>query len=73
MTIKGLTAKIVEKKGKITQIEIEGQALCVPTEFLPEKVVAQDEVKIYFSTAADATVSEKQLAKSILEQIMNGN
>jgi hypothetical protein len=72
MTINGLKAKLVEKKGKIAQIEIEGQKIEVAAEFLPPNVGIGGELRLYFSSADEGTISEKKLAKSILEEILNG-
>lgn len=71
MTIKGLEAKIVAKKGKITEIEIEGQIVSVPTESLP-RVNVSESVVLHFLGDEESTSSEKKLAKAILEEILNG-
>lgn len=71
MTIKGLQAKVLAKKGKITDIEIEGQILSIPTDSLPRFEVGQN-IAIRFLADSESTLQEKKLAKSILEEILNG-
>ena len=73
MTIKGLTAKIVENKGKMAKVEIAGQFLEVPREYLPKSCGLGETFKAYFQVETEAVVSERQLAKNILEEILNGN
>ena len=71
MTIKGLEAKVLAKKGKITDIEIEGQTLTVPTDSLP-KVEVGENIVLHFLVASESSSHEKKLAKAILEEILNG-
>ena len=72
MTIKGLEAKILAKKGKIVEIEFEGQKISVPREYLPAESEEGDFVSFHFLSSSKASMQEKQLAKSILEEILNG-
>lgn len=72
MNINGLGAKIVAKKGKMTEIEIEGQKINVPQDFLPANIAPGEEISLYFTSAGDGILQEKKLAKVILEEILNG-
>lgn len=69
---KGLDCKIVEKKGKKTEIEIEGQKVVIPSVFLPASCRSQDQIKLYFLEEEAAKLQQKELAKLILEEILNG-
>ncbi|MGA2667100.1 MAG: hypothetical protein ABSE91_03405 [Patescibacteria group bacterium] len=73
MTIHGIECKVISRQGKSAEVEIEGQKITVPAEFIPESVKAGRELKLYFLDSDEAAGQEKKLAKSILEQILNGN
>jgi len=72
MTTNGLKAKIIEKKGKRVKIEVEGQPLEVPADFLPAEIKEGQELKLFFLSSEQASIQEKKLAKFILEEILNG-
>jgi hypothetical protein len=77
MTIKGLEAKLVAKKGKLAEIEIEGpegvkQKITVPAEYLPASIEIGGHLNLYLTNSQEGTLQEKKLAKAILEEILNG-
>lgn len=72
MTIKGLEVKLVGRKGKVTEIEIEGQKITVPSEYLPASAEIGSYLNLYLMNSQEGTLQEKKLAKSILEEILNG-
>lgn len=72
MTIKGLEAKIIAKKGKNTEIEIEGQRIAVPSEYLPASFEVGSSLNLYLMNSQEGTLQEKKLAKEILSEILNG-
>ncbi len=67
-----LSCKLIEKKGKRADIEIEGQKIAVPSENLPADVKTGENFGLYFSSQKSANIKEKELAKAILEEILNG-
>jgi hypothetical protein len=72
MTIQNLSCKLIQKNGKKTEIEIEGQSLVIPSEFIPSGVAAGEELSLCFLSSKDAKIKEDNLAKLILEEILNG-
>jgi hypothetical protein len=77
MTIKGLEAKLVSRKGKTAEIEIEGpegvnQKIIVPAEYLPASTEVGANVNLYLTNSHEGTLQEKKLATAILEEILNG-
>ena len=72
MTIKGLEAKLMAKKGKTAEIEIEGQKIAIPTEYLPASIEVGGNINLYLTNSQEGTLQEKKLAKAILEEILNG-
>jgi len=77
MTIKGLEAKIIAKKGKIAEIEIEGpegasQKISIPSDFLPANFEVGRLINLYFTNSTEGILQEKKLAKEILSEILNG-
>ena len=61
----GIICKIVSISGKRVVLEVDGQSLDVAKEKLPSNIKEGEEVKIFF-------FEEKNLAKDILEEILNG-
>lgn len=72
MTINGLTCKILAKKGKKAEIEIEGQKIIVLAEYLPAAIGVGEEIRLQFLPGTESQIQEKKLAKLILEEILNG-
>jgi hypothetical protein len=72
MTIQGTTCKLIEKKGKKAEIEIDGQRLLIGLDNLPEDCQENDQFHLYFLNPSAAKIKEKELARAILEQILNG-
>ncbi len=72
MTIKGLEAKVLAKNGKIAEIEIDGQKINIPREYLPSSLCVGESTSLIFMSSKDASLEEKKLAKAILEEILNG-
>jgi len=69
---KGLEAKVIEKRGEKTILEIEGQKITVSTNSLPDSLTASQIFKVYFLRPEEGVMAEKKLAKTILEEILNG-
>ena len=72
MTINGLTAKLLEKKGKKAEIEIEGQKVVVSAELLPHSLSPGNSFRLYFLSEKESVDHQKELAQNILEEILNG-
>jgi hypothetical protein len=72
MTIKGLEAKVIAKNSKIAEIEIEGQKITLPSEYLPASVEIGESLNLYLTNSQEGILQEKKLAKAILEEILNG-
>lgn len=72
MTIQNLSCKLIQKSGKKAEIEIEGQSLTVPSEYLPSTVTPGEELSLCFLSSKDAKIKEDSMAKLILEEILNG-
>ncbi len=72
MTIQSIPVKLIERKGKRVELEIEGQKLDLPSEYLPDSIQAGEIAQLCFLTAKDAKIKEDNLAKLILEEILNG-
>lgn len=72
MTIQSITCKLIEKKGKRAEIEIEGQKIIISSEYLPLAVKNGENLQLCFSSEHSAKMKEKELARAILEEILNG-
>lgn len=77
MTIQGIDCKIIEKRGKKALIEIDGpdgekQKISIPSENIPQKALPGQSLKIFVLENNEALISQKKLAKAILEEILNG-
>jgi len=72
MTINNLTCKLIARRGKQAEIEIEGQKILVPVTHLPIGLVENEEFDLCFLSAKEAKIKEEGLAKLILEEILNG-
>jgi len=67
-----LSCKLIAKRGKKAEIEIEGQNLTIPIDSLPASIDEGEIIELYFSTVKDAKMKEETLARLILEEILNG-
>ena len=72
MTIQNLSCKLIQRSGKKAEIEIEGQSLIIPSEYISNVIKAGEELSLCFLTSKDARMKEENLAKLILEEILNG-
>lgn len=72
MTINGLPCKLLEKKGKKAEVEVEGQILVIPANFLPSGIKNNEVFFVHFSDEKTAKAQEKKIAQAILEEILNG-
>jgi len=72
MTINGLSCKLIDKKGKKAEIEIEGQIVNVSSEYLPQSLKIGEEIKVHFLSVNQEKLHEKELAQAILAEILNG-
>ncbi len=68
----GLICKIISIRGKKVEVEIEGQKVLLSSVFMPKKISEGQEIKLYPYNLEDLSSKEKQLAKAILEEILNG-
>jgi len=71
--MKPLQAKVLAKNDKIGEIEINGQKITLPVEYLPNDVESGQNISINIFNPNPSTIQEKKLAKAILEEILNGN
>ncbi len=67
-----INCKILEKKGKKVEVEIEGQKVIVPQDIIPNTLSKDKTLKIIFLNSSESVITEKILAKTILEEILNG-
>lgn len=72
MSQKSIEAKIIEKKGDKTVLEINKQQVNVASNCLPDSASQGKTLKLYFLNPEEAVTSDKKLAKVILEEILNG-
>lgn len=72
MTIQGIECKILVRQGKRAEIEIEGQKLLIPSDFIPSDACSGQTLKLFFLNSDEANLEEKKMAKAILEHILNG-
>lgn len=71
MPQKGIEAKIKEVGEERTLLEIENQKLFLDSKCLPENSLKGEKLKLYLLNTEEG-VSEKKIAKVILEEILNG-
>lgn len=67
-----LTCKIVAVKGEMVEIQIEGQTITLSKKFFSEVLSEKDQFQLFLFNPKCPNLNEKQLAKSILEEILNG-
>lgn len=72
MTINGLLCKLLAKKGKKAEIEIEGQKIAISVEHLPCNISPGNSFRLYFLSEKESVDHQKELAQKILEEILNG-
>jgi hypothetical protein len=72
MTIQGIDCKIVNRLGKRAEIEVEGQKITIPSDFVPNDAGTGATLKLFFLNSGEANLEEKKMAKAILEHILNG-
>lgn len=72
MTINSLSCKLIDKKGKKAEIEIEGQMVNISSDYLPRSLEIGEEIKLHFLSVNQEKLHEKELAQAILEEILNG-
>ncbi|HLB95995.1 MAG TPA: hypothetical protein VJK26_03800 [Patescibacteria group bacterium] len=70
--MKSLTGKILEKNGQKAVLEIEKQKINLSSDRLPASAVEGSILKVYLLNPEQGVVSDKNLAKTILEEILNG-
>lgn len=66
-----LTCKIIKKEAETAEIEINGQILAVPAATLPDSTPPGKVFNIFLINP-DEAIADKKLAKTILEEILNG-
>ncbi len=72
MTTNGLMCKVVNVFGKYIVLNINGHKLEINRECLPGNVKVGQEFRLFFLDKNEASIKEKNLAKEILEEILNG-
>lgn len=72
MLINGLSCKLISRKGHQAEIEIEGQKIVIPSEYLPSSISDGENCQLYFTSEEEGKTKEKKLARAILEEILNG-
>lgn len=66
-----LICKIIEQKGEKVLVEIENQKLLLSTRHFGKNLPKNGQCRIYFLDD-QAQLTDKTLAKEILEEILNG-
>jgi len=72
MTIQNIPCKLIKRMGKKAEIEIDGQIVTISSDHLPVATGDGDELSLCFLTQKEAKIKEENLAKLILEEILNG-
>ena len=67
-----LTCKIIAIKGENVVIKIEEQVVTVSRKYFPEVLSEKNEFELFLFNPKYPNLNEKYLAKSILEEILNG-
>lgn len=65
-----LTCKIIEKKGEKVLVEIENQIINLPLNFFPN-IENKKQFRLYLWDNEES-LTNKNLAKTILEEMLNG-
>lgn len=72
MKQKELAAKIISQESGKTVLEIAKQRIIVKNEVLPEPMAKGKVLRLYLVDADAGVAEDKKLAKTILEEILNG-
>ena len=72
MLIQNIPCKLIQRKGKTVEVEINAQVVSIPSEYLPSSVLDGQEMQLCFLNSKDAKIKEENLAKIILDEILNG-
>lgn len=67
-----LICKIIEVKGDEVEVEIQKHKITLPKEYFPQTLTDKDEFQLFLFNPKYPNLNEKHLAKSILEEILNG-
>lgn len=67
----GLSCKIITKNKETVEVEISEQKLTIPIKYFPNSFEAGEVLQIYFLEGGEG-LTDKRLAKTILEEILNG-
>lgn len=67
-----LNCKICAAHGDLIEVEIEGRKIELSKNAFPSGTKEKDEFQLYLHSNKYPTLDDKQLAKSILEEILNG-
>lgn len=67
-----IVCKIVAFQGDDVEIEIEGKTITISKKYFPDGVRLKESFQMMLFNAKYPTTHEKQLTKSILEEILNG-
>lgn len=67
-----LNCKICAVHEDLIVVEIEGQKIKLPASVFPANVKEKEEFKLYLHSNKYPAIDDKQLAKSILEEVLNG-
>jgi len=72
MTFKGIDCKLIKRNGDKAEVEIDGQKVIINHDNIPTTVSEGSNCQLYFLDAKESNIQEKKIAKSILEEILNG-
>ncbi|AKM82163.1 MAG: hypothetical protein UT28_C0001G0354 [Berkelbacteria bacterium GW2011_GWE1_39_12] len=67
-----LTCKIGVKTGDEIEVEIEGRKVSLPASSFPSCLKEKDQCHLYLYSSRSPGVDDRNLAKSLLEEILNG-
>lgn len=67
-----ISCKICAVHGDLIEVEIEGRKIELPANVFPAAIKEKDEFQLYLYSNKYPTLDDKQLSKSILEEILNG-
>lgn len=67
-----LTCKIGAILGDEVEVEIEGRKVQLPKSSFPSNIKEKDQFQLFLYSSKNPGVQDKDLAKSLLEEILNG-